>query len=247
MKLILAVIGKLKENDKDFKDYIFSIKDFFGMSDEVEGNYGFIRESIKGILSKPLEIKTEKGLLQCNWLSGATSTKALVKLRFDPELKPYLLQLKQQFTTLKLEYLLKLQSIYSIRVYELLKQFEKLGFREMELDDLRWILEIPNSYKISNIRIILDKAREEIGQKTDISFTYKFEKFGAKFGWIRFTIRNKKNKEENKIEGKEEDVERASLQELADKCFKEENCENIKITMPYCKVCENYSKKVKRG
>ena len=191
MKIICAVIGKLSEKDEDFKEYVFSIKDFFMISGP--GNYKFFTESVKGILSKPLEIKTESGeLLQCNWLAGAKSKAGVSKIRFHPDLKPYLLQLKQQFTVLKLEYILALDSIYSIRIYELLKQFEKLGFRQMELDELRWILEIPNSYKVSNIRIILDKAREEIALKTDISFTYKFIKFGIKFGWVKFTIREKK-------------------------------------------------------
>ena len=199
MKIVLAVIGKIHKNDEDFKDYCFYIKDFMDIINE-EGewqkNYAFIKESIKGILSKPLEIKTKEGHLLCNWLSGAETEEnsGLVKLRFDPALKPYLLQLKEQFTMFKLEYVLLLNSIYSIRVYELLKQFLNTGFKVITIDEFKNILEIPNSYTVINIKRLLNKIKTELSEKTDIEFDYKFEKIGKKFNLIKFFIKSKENK-----------------------------------------------------
>ena len=250
MKIILSVIGKIHKDDEDFKNYCFYIKDFIdiiSIDGGYEKNYTFIKESIKSIMSKPLEIKTQEGHLICNWLSGAETIEnsGLVKLRFDPALKPYLLQLKEQFTIFKLDYILTLDSIYSIRIYELLKQFSNTNFRIITIEEFRHILEIPASYKISSIKDILSKAKKEIGAKTDIEFNYKLEKIGKKFNSIKFSIKDK-NAKKKKKPSSDENIEKINFHELADKCLQEQKCETIKILMPYCKLCKNYCKKLEQ-
>ena len=59
-----------------------------------------------------------------SWLSSAKYQRGsgYIELAFDPNLKPYLLQLKTHFTQYKLDKVLHFKSIYSIRLYELLKK-----------------------------------------------------------------------------------------------------------------------------
>lgn len=252
MKIILSVIGKIRKDDEDFKNYSFYIKDFLDIvsntDTEWKKNYKFIVESVKGILSKPLCISTKKGHLICNWLSGVETEKdsGMITIRFDPALKPYLLQLKEQFTTFKLEHVLVLNSIYSIRIYELLKQFESTGFRAISMEEFKRILEIPNSYMLNNIKNILDRAKKEISEKTDIEFIYSLKKQGRKFASITFNIRPKA-KPKAKLPGQtamEEEEKRPSNEEIAKECFAK-NAQNGQCSFknslfkpPYCKFCK---------
>jgi len=192
-KLVLSVISMVNREDEDFKDYRFYIKDFFKVSDINSGeNYTYIKNSFKSLLSKTLEIKKENGgWLLVNWLSSAESdNKGFVDVCFDPKLKPYLLKLKECFTSYELKNILFLHSIYSVRIYEMLKQYESTGIKRMSIDELRDILKTSKSYTISNInQRILKAAQKELKELTDIEFTYEFKKRGNKFTDITFKIK----------------------------------------------------------
>lgn len=74
-------------------------------------------------MKKVLEIKEGKEIIQLSWLSSARYKigQGIVILKFDSNLKPYLLQLKELYTSYKLENILSLKSKYSIRLYEILR------------------------------------------------------------------------------------------------------------------------------
>ena len=55
-------------------------------------------------------------------------------------MKPFLLSLKSHFTTYDVRNILKLPSTYSVRIYELLKQYEKIGKRRFDLQELKEII-----------------------------------------------------------------------------------------------------------
>jgi plasmid replication initiation protein len=128
-----------------------------------------------------------------------------VTIEISKKLKPYLLQLKSNFTQYELEYVLKLQSFYSIRIYELLKQYEKLEQREIEIIRLKEILGITDKYKRYNALKdrVIEPAQQEIKIMTDIYFKYKEIKTGRKITAIKFYIYNNEKNQENKEHIKE--------------------------------------------
>jgi plasmid replication initiation protein len=72
-----------------------------------------------------------------------------IKLRFHSDLKPFLLELKQRYLVYDIRNILSLTSIYSVRLFELLKQYQKIGKRRFELDELKSLLSIePNEYAL---------------------------------------------------------------------------------------------------
>ncbi|MFN9912626.1 MAG: replication initiation protein, partial [Pirellulaceae bacterium] len=81
----------------------------------------------------------EDRLIQVAWLGSADYKfeQATVALSFQPHLHPFMLNLKKNYTALNLSDLMGLQSVYSIRIFELLKQYESIGNREISLKDLR--------------------------------------------------------------------------------------------------------------
>ena len=78
-----------------------------------------------------------------------------------------------------------------MRIYELLKQYQKIGTRRIKIKDLREMLGIkPNEYKRYNDfkRFVLLPAKEELPDKTDIKFDFKEIKTSRKITDIEFNI-----------------------------------------------------------
>lgn len=193
-KIILAVVSMINPQDKDFKKYTFKISDFMSLAGiEDKSTYKRIRDLSKGLMEKVIQIRKPKSILYVNWFSSAEyfEGEGYVEIQISPKLKPYYLGLKEKFTQYQIKHVLQLKSFYSIRVYELLKQYEKLGERTFEVDELKVLLGISlNVYKLytdfrKNVLLV---AQKELCSKADISFTYKELKKGKKIEKIRFSI-----------------------------------------------------------
>ena len=87
-----------------------------------------------------------------------------------------------------------LQSAHSIRIYELLKQYEKIGSRVFDLDELKLVLVVQELYKRNNDfkRFVIDRAKKELHKHCDITFDYDEIKKGRKIVAVRFYISSKK-------------------------------------------------------
>jgi len=211
-KIMLFIISSLSRDDEDFKQFRFYTKDFLEMCGGSFENYTFIKKTFDGLLNKKIEIEEEDQIVLCHWLAGVTIKKGYIDVGIYQGLKPYLLQLKENYTAYLLKYALALQSAYGLRIYELLQQFVSSGFRVIDIEKFREILKIPESYQTKHLKpFILEPARAEIAEKTDISFTYHFMKRGRKYETIKFVIR--KNKKSNKSQTQSTDVDTKNSEE----------------------------------
>jgi plasmid replication initiation protein len=197
-RLILSMIAKIQPDDEDFKPYCISIgelADFLGVA---KGSaYHECKKITKSLLSRVLEIQGYGRLLQTGWVSSADyiDGEGCVELCFDPKLKPSLLQLKGKFTSCKLEMLLSFKSQYTMRIYMLLKQHERLKEREIELQHLRETLGIgKDQYKLyAHFKAcILEPVQKELEAKADLTFEFDEIKYGRRVGAIRFRILSQK-------------------------------------------------------
>ncbi len=195
-RVILFLASMIQPDEEDFKSYVFSIKEFARIAElKHKGEYSEVKEITRRLISRVLEIQTPTGLLQTSWLSSAEYVEGSGKviLKFDSKLKPYLLQLKDRYTKYGLAQIIRLKSIYSIRIYELLKQYEKIGERSFLVEDLRQKLGIePGQYvNYNSLKVyVLTAAQVELKAKTDISFDFEEIKIGRKVGKIRFLIKS---------------------------------------------------------
>jgi hypothetical protein len=197
-KLILMMVNNIQPDDKDFKRYVFQLKDvadFCGISRHsiYEDVIVVCRRLLKRILTiyKP----ETNSILDIHWVSSAEYFMGEVVLKFDPELKPYLLQLKDKFTQYKPDMLKQIKSSYSIRLYELLKQYEKIGKRYLLIDELRLMLGLQShEYTLlHNFRArVLNIAVVEINRNTDIDISYVEIKTRRITTAIEFIIKSKK-------------------------------------------------------
>lgn len=192
-RLILLTLTQISPNDEDFKPYRIKISDFIDYtSTNNKAMYDRARQITKSLMGKVLEIPQENGHLQVAFISRARYErgKGYVELSFDPVLKPYLLQLKERYTQYDVRNILPLQSFYSQRIYELLKQYGRIGERRMAVDDMREMLRLSsayNHYGSFKKRVIL-QAQRELRENTDLSFEFAEIKTGRKVTHIHFKI-----------------------------------------------------------
>lgn len=118
------------------------------------------------------------------------------------------MQLKLEFTKYKLGNVIHLKRIYSIRIYELLKQYEKIGKRRFDIPTLRNTLGIKdNEYQqfCDFRRWVLKVAQQELAEKTDIAFEWEEEKKNQKCVAITFIITKQEREQPTKEEEEKEE------------------------------------------
>ena len=195
-KIILTLISLVQPNDKEFQSYTFTIKDFIKL---IGGNsntrYRELEEITRNMLAKIYEIRFEERLVQVQWLSQADYNykKGTIELTLHKFLTPYLLELKKEFTSYHLKNVSKLKGHYSIRIYELLKQYERLQERTLTMEDLRHKLgatSIYPAYGNFKQRVILP-SQKQINKKSDITFEFQEIKQGRAVKEIKFFIKTK--------------------------------------------------------
>ena len=103
-KLILSLASMVSPNDADFKEYTLEIKKFMQILEiETQTKYSEIPKITKELMKKVFEIREGKEILQLSWLSSVKykTGEGKVILKFDSSLKPYMLQLKELYTSYK--------------------------------------------------------------------------------------------------------------------------------------------------
>jgi len=197
-RLILTMISKIQPEDEDFKPYRISVKEFTEfLGIDTDSAYRECKKITEKLLTRVINVEESDGLLQIGWLSAAKyiDGSGMVNLSFDPLLKSYLLQLKSGFTSCKLTMLLSFKSQYTMRIYTLLKQYQKLKTREIEMPLLREMLGIRvEQYKRYNDfkKDVLERTKKELIEKADLYFEFDEIKYGRKIGALEFHIFTKK-------------------------------------------------------
>lgn len=207
-KVILALASKINVNDGELKTYTLSIKEFCNLLG-IKGNnqYTRLRQITLGLMRKAFQIRiAEKEVVQVSWLSYVKyrEQEGMLEMQFAPFLKEYLIELKKSFTSYTLSNVVRLKHAYSIRLYELLKQYEKIGERTFHIEDLLDKLGLAGtSYKTyGNLKSrVLNPAKKELNRETDIQIEFIEIKQGRKVVGVRFLIHKniESMSEENKI------------------------------------------------
>ncbi len=221
LKLFSLIIADVREQqDKQFQEYNIDIsvleeitkdKNFYNYIQEVA-----LRLEDKRIIVEGLNEKNKRHFTTIRLINKPRYTEGSNKLTvdIDKDLIPYIIDLKREFTRYQIENILRLKSSYSVRVYELLKQYEGIGKREIGIDDLRDYLGINKDEYIRfydfERRILIQSKTEingEIDKKgniiypgTDINIDYEKIKTGRRITSILFTIEPKEQQDKVYIE-----------------------------------------------
>lgn len=116
--------------------------------------------------------------------------RGCVELGFSPSVLPHLTMLNKEFTSYQLKQIGSLSSFYSVRLYELMSQFLKLGERTCTLEQLRQMLDLGDKYQdVKNLRVrVIDPALRELNANTDLAVSAEPIRQGRKVVGFSFTI-----------------------------------------------------------
>lgn len=198
-RLMRMLIAQVSPNDEDFKTYRIGVADFarfFGITHN--SIHEQIEKSARALREREILIRKGKSWLSTGWLSFVKYTEGsgYIEVRFDKELKPYLLGLKGYFTQYELEKVVNFKSGYAMRLFELLKkeQFkaDAKGYfrRSFEYDELRGLFGIEKGeYTLfANFKAkAIEVSVREINANPDIQITQvDYPKTGRKVSHIVF-------------------------------------------------------------
>lgn len=143
-RILLWLFSEIGPEDKDFKRYRVRIADlakFIGISDGGGRIYREIVEVTGRLRKREIDLEDiERNVTtQATWIASAEYSwnEGVVEICLAPALMPYLLDIKKNFTTVALKYAIGMKSAYAIRIYELLKQYQGIGWRLISIADLR--------------------------------------------------------------------------------------------------------------
>ena len=189
LKLICHLIANIKPNEEDFTKKQVSIKEL-NFIDENTYNHNYFKEEFVRLLEMPFQIPEDEGWT--NWFSYLKYKNGVIEYRFDPALKPFLLNLKENFTSYHLSNVMNLKSNYAILTFELLAQARNQGYRNITIKEYRELLKIPDSYLNADILRLLKKVQKEIKDRTNLQFDFAFKKMGKAFHSMNFVVKNNK-------------------------------------------------------
>jgi plasmid replication initiation protein len=118
------LISNIKVEDTDFFEYTLKINEFKGLLENNNNNFSkqlknASEELLKTILYLPVE--NSKDFHMTNFISSVKyeSNNGIIIFKIDKDLKPFLLNLKDNFLQYELNNILSLSCNYSIKLYEI--------------------------------------------------------------------------------------------------------------------------------
>lgn len=207
---LLSMLTTHDEPEKKYDIYVNNIKELTGR----DWNYQQLRESTKDMLGRVIEFyDEEENFCQTSLLASAKYMKGqgCVKVTISYLIRPLLLELKAKYTSFQLYCALAMTSKFAKRIYLLCSEWKNNAIgkgdneaisRQYTVEELRYMLELsdpqgkePDQYKQwSEFKIkILDTAKKQINEYSDLKVNYKAIKMGRSFEIIQFHI--KKNNE----------------------------------------------------
>ena len=198
MRLFLAMLGRIGRNDTTFAECSIPVREL-APEGSVNIPYSEVAAMVKQLTRRALDIEKlgpegrrqkDPDVVSIPLMSFASYSKSagLVVSRFNDAIRPYLLQLRDNFTKAEIKHLQKLKSVSSHRIYWLLKEYAAFGRRTVGLVELRNLLGLTTEYegRFDHFRArVLDRAQQEL-LETDMPFTYEMTRQGKSVSEIRF-------------------------------------------------------------
>jgi plasmid replication initiation protein len=148
---------------------------------------GYMKRVTNSLLCKVVNVPDERGgytgfqlFKECT-VSQDDSGEWYVEIDAHDKALPLMFEFKTRYFSYHLWNALRLRSSNQLRMYEILKQYEKMGHRILAVDELKSLLGIGKKEypRYGDLKIwVLDACQQVLAENTDIKYTY--EPYGKK-------------------------------------------------------------------
>jgi plasmid replication initiation protein len=194
---------KWDNNGIIFKVTISELVNTFGM--QSKDAYRLYREALSRLMKREYKIQLEN---EKDWTEnlvigyGSPKDKSYLEFKFNEHISHHLSKLKEFFTSYDIKHIASFKSRYSFILYENFKmnveKNKNMNYwsEEVSIQKLRKNLDLVNKYKAFNLlRInVIDKAKSEINQHSDILMDFEIKKTGRTPTSIIFKVKRKTDK-----------------------------------------------------
>jgi acyl-CoA-binding protein len=204
LRFFSIYLSKINPWDKSTRVVRFPLDDFRRIMGLGAGeNITHFRYTIRHILQQVVEVPNEKGngytafqLFKKAKIEKDENGKWYVEFDAHDDALPLMFDFKNRYFKYELWNALRLKSPNQVRMYEILKQYEGLGKRELTIKELRELLGIGKKEydRWDNFkRKVLDSCQQALKETTDICYTYERGKTGAGGKWLTIVFYIKRN------------------------------------------------------
>lgn len=197
-RIILACAAHLDSRKPVPKDNLFVVKadDLTEMFDlDPNSVYRCMEEAANRLYERDIKRIEGRVRTRMRWVHMAQYCKGegKIKLGFSPEVVPYLTLLHRRFTSYRLAEIRELKSAVSVRIFEMLMQYQHTGVFSITIEDLRERLQLGDKYpRFANLRQrILDPVAKEVTAKTMLDVSWHPIKEGRTVKRIEFRFEEK--------------------------------------------------------
>lgn len=250
-RILANFVACIHADDKSLKRlYRVAVKDF--LADTSGRGYARVKGLCRELAQATVELEEpdpdgphpifETGAI----FSRIVYRKGIVEAEFNGHMAPFLLDLQQCFTQYSLIEYLKLPSIYSQRIFEILKSWSGMPEVVISMTELHRMLDSPSSFRANFKefrRRVLEKAHKDITAHTSFKYEWEPVKAGRSVEAIRFqfTPGSKAIAEAAQQKAKEDKQRRLQAQRMsrALDCAKAKggDCRTMDNKPIVCKAC----------
>jgi plasmid replication initiation protein len=201
LRFFSIYLSKINAKDISTRVVRFSLDDFRAIMElDSRIKIDYMKHVTDSLLSKIVHVPTERGgymafqlFKECK-VDTDEKDEWYVEIDAHDKALPLMFEFQSRFFSYQLWNALRLRSSNQLRMYEILKQYEKIGARVLGVDELKALLGISkNEYpRFGDFKKwVLDACQQALQESTDLKFTYEpygKKGKGGKILSLKFTI-----------------------------------------------------------
>ena len=200
LDILFMVLSGLEVGKLEYTIHVQDIETITGR----KWNLKQLREATESIGSRMFEIETPEQIRQI-WLFSNVDYilgTGSFTVGINPKASPYFFELKNNFTAMQLKSVLNCSSKYAKRLYAIACQWRSVGSKRFEIEELKKMLGLIDKKGNEQFveitafkKFVLEIAKKQINENTDIEIDFELKKRGRSFHWITLHINSQKFKQ----------------------------------------------------
>jgi plasmid replication initiation protein len=189
LRFFSIYLSKINARDEKTRLVRFPMSEFQRIMELGRINIDYMKKVTDSLLCKLVHIPSERGgytafqlFKECK-VDRDNNDEWYIEIDAHDKALPLMFDIKSRYFNYQLWNALRLRSPNQLRMYEILKQYEKIGERTLKLEELRLLLGIePHEYiRWNNFKArIINTCQKVLAETTDIKYTYETIRAGRK-------------------------------------------------------------------